>query len=323
MQLSDDWRPSATLDVLKQRAALLQKVRQFFAKHDVLEVDTPVLSRFGVSDLHLENLTCQLSSFPQRDFHLQTSPEYAMKRLLAAHGQSIYQLGKVFRDDAVGRHHNPEFTLLEWYRIDFSMDQLIAEVLELLALVLGERPVIRLSYQQAFEQFLQINPLQASVVELQICLSRYAHISDLVARENDRDTLLQLAMSIVIEPLFDKKAITVVHSFPASQAALAELNENDARVAHRFEVYAGGIELANGYQELTDAKQQQARFDQDNRLRNQHNKPQKPADFRLVQALESGLPGCAGVALGFDRLFMLAENLDDIRQALPFSITCA
>ncbi|WP_417686616.1 elongation factor P--(R)-beta-lysine ligase [Pseudidiomarina gelatinasegens] len=323
MQLSDDWRPSATLDVLKQRAALLQKIRQFFAKHDVLEVDTPILSRFGVSDLHLENLSCQLSNFPQRDFHLQTSPEYAMKRLLAAHGQSIYQLGKVFRDDAVGRHHNPEFTLLEWYRINFSMDQLITEVLELLVLVLGERPVMRLSYQQVFEQYLQINPLQASIIELQKCLSRYSHISDLVAREIDRDTLLQLAMSIVIEPLFDKKAITVVHSFPASQAALAELNESDVRVAYRFEVYAGGIELANGYQELTDAKQQQARFDQDNRLRSQHNKPQKPVDFRLVQALESGLPRCAGVALGFDRLFMLAENLDDIRQALPFSITCA
>lgn len=323
MQLSDDWRPSASLDVLQQRAALFRTVREFFFERDVLEVDTPLLSRYGVTDPHIENLTTSVRAFPQQPFYLQSSPEYAMKRLLAAYGQSIYQLGKVFRDDEIGRHHNPEFTMLEWYRVGYSSAELIAEVVMLLRQLLGNLPVIQWSYAEAFQLHLQLDPLTASVGEIQHALCAYPQVSDLAMREFDRDTLLQLAMSVVIEPKFNADAITVIDSFPASQAALAELSEVDDRVAHRFEVYVGGIELANGYQELTDPTQQQQRFTADSLLRKQQEKPVREPDARLLQALIAGLPQCSGVALGFDRLFMLTQKIRDIRQVLPFSITCA
>lgn len=323
MQLSDCWQPSATLATLQQRAALLSAVRGFFAQRNVLEVDTPMLSRFGVTDLHLDNLVTQLTASPQQIFYLQTSPEYAMKRLLAAHKVSIYQLSKVFRDDEVSRHHNPEFTMLEWYRVGFTMNQLIDEVVALLNETLGVLTVDRLSYQQAFLQTIQCDPLSASVKQLQHRLGEFAHIADLAQRETDRDALLQLAMSIIIEPSFNPQRITIIDDFPASQAALAQLSPSDPRVAQRFEVYVGGIELANGYQELTDAALQQQRFTQDNQLRQQQGKPQREADTRLLQALAAGFPQCAGVALGFDRLLMLQQKKQDIAQVLPFSISCA
>lgn len=324
MQLSDDWRPSASLEVLKQRAALLRLVREFFFERDILEVDTPLLGRFGVTDVHLTNLHTSLSHFPEQSFFLQTSPEYAMKRLLAAHGCSIYQLGKVFRDDEVGTHHNPEFTMLEWYRINFSYQSLIDEVIELLHRVLQTPwPVTRYTYAKLFDHYLGIDPLEMSVKELQQQLIKFPHIADLVARETHRDTLLQLAMSVVIEPQLPKHQITVVDSFPASQAALAQLDQNDRRVAHRFEIYAGGLELANGYQELTQASEQQQRFKQDNQERRQQGKPEQAPDSRLLRALENDFPACSGVALGFDRMFMVANKITDIRQAIPFSITCA
>lgn len=323
MQLTDDWQPSASLDVLQQRAALFQTIRNFFQQRCVLEVDTPMLSRFGVTDLHLENLETSLSYFPHQRFQLQTSPEYAMKRLLAAYEQSIYQLGKVFRDDEVGRFHNPEFTMLEWYRVGFTMRDLIDEVICLLHSVLGDLNVQQSTYQALFEKHLNIDPLTVSVENLKTRLIHDERIADLVERETDKDTLLQLAMALVIEPKLDKSQITIVHRFPASQAALAQLDVEDQRVALRFEVYVGGIELANGYQELTDAAQQRVRFDRDNQLRQQFGKSLKPADFRLIDALNSEMPQCAGVALGFDRLLMLATGVSDIRQVLPFSIACA
>lgn len=322
MQLTDNWQPSASLDILRQRAALFQTIRNFFQQRNVLEVDTPILGRFGVTDLHLENLETTLSFFPNQRFQLQTSPEYAMKRLLAAYGQSIYQLGKVFRDDEVGRFHNPEFTMLEWYRINFTMQDLINEVVTLLRDVLGAREVHQTTYQRLFQKYLNLDPLTASIAELQNCLVNDERIADLVKRETDKDTLLQLAMSLVIEPQLKKSDITVVERFPASQAALAELDD-DERVALRFEVYVGGIELANGYQELTHAAHQQLRFNHDNQLRKQFGKNMKLTDFRLLEALDAGMPNCSGVALGFDRLLMLVTGVSDIRQVLPFSITCA
>lgn len=323
MQLSDDWRPSASLEVLRQRAALLSAVREFFAQRKVLEVDTPLMSRFGVTDVHVDNLTTLLQAFPKTTFYLQTSPEYAMKRLLAAYGQSIYQLGKVFRDDEVGRVHNPEFTMLEWYRVGFDQQQLIDEVVTLVQQLIGELPVHQLSYQQAFLTHIGIDPLRSSMDEIRAQLMTHTAIADLAAREDNRDTLLQLAMAVIIEPQFAPHAITIVDSFPASQAALAQLCDDNPLVACRFEVYVGGIELANGYQELKDAATQEQRFRQDNQYRLQHGKPQRPADHRLVAALEHGFPDCSGVALGFDRLLMLRLKKQTIAEVLPFSLTCA
>ena len=323
MQLSEQWYPSASLEVLQQRAALLSAVREFFAQRNVLEVDTPLMSRFGVTDLHVDNLTTQLQAFPQTTFYLQTSPEYAMKRLLAAYGQSIYQLGKVFRDDNVGRFHNPEFTMLEWYRVGFNQQQLIDEVVTLLQSVIGDLPVHQCSYQQAFMQSIGVDPLSATDDELRNCLKTFSEIADLAAREDNRDTLLQLAMAMIVEPQFTAQAITIIDSFPASQAALAQLSDDNPLVARRFEVYVGGIELANGYQELTEAKTQSRRFAQDNQQRSQHGKTQQPSDHRLIAALEHGFPVCSGVALGFDRLLMLQLKKQMIAEVLPFALTCA
>ncbi len=323
MQLTDVWQPSASLEMLQQRAALLRQLREFFYQRDVLEVDTPLLSRFGVTDIHLTNLKTQISLLPQQPFFLQTSPEYAMKRMLAAHQKSIYQLGKVFRDDEIGPRHNPEFTMLEWYRMDFDMDDLMAEVEQLLRLVLGAAEVEHFSYQAAFLHYIDLDPLLASVSDIQQCLQKYDAIAELAQRETDRDTLLQLAMAMVIEPQFPHHKMTFIYDFPASQAALAQLSKADERVAHRFEVYVGGIELANGYQELTDAAEQQQRFTQDQALRAQMGSPEAPADYRLIKALEHGFPQCSGVALGVDRLLMIATKKNHIKQVIPFDITCA
>lgn len=322
-QLTDQWQPSASLAALKQRAALFRTIRAFFETRDVLEVDTPLLSRYGVTDLHLENLVTHISRYPEHTFYLQTSPEYAMKRLLAAYQVSIYQLSKVFRDDEVGRHHNPEFTMLEWYRVGFQMSDLIAEVVTLLETVLGERPIHQFTYQQVFQHYLSIDPLTASVAELQTCLSHYSHVADLAQREQDRDTLLQLALALVIEPQLTPAAITIISHFPTSQAALAQVDPEDPRVALRFEVYVGGVELANGYQELTDVEVQRERFTQDNQLRAHFGKSPKPVDHRLLHALAAGLPECSGVALGVDRLLLLQTKKSEIRQILPFDVTCA
>ncbi|MRJ43120.1 MULTISPECIES: EF-P lysine aminoacylase EpmA [Idiomarina] len=323
MQLSDNWRPSASLELLQQRAALLRQLREFFWQRQVLEVDTPLLSRYGVTDVHLSNLQTEIAVLPNQPFYLQTSPEYAMKRLLAAYGCSIYQLGKVFRDDEVGPRHNPEFTMLEWYRVGFTMAELIAEVVELLLLVLGERMVVQQTYQELFQRYLAVDPLAASVSQLQRALSDYTEVADLAEREDDRDTLLQLAMACVIEPRLNIDAITIVTHFPSSQAALAEIAADDSRVALRFEVYAGGIELANGYQELTQATEQTQRFAIDNQLRLQLGRPQAAADTRLLQALAAGFPNCAGVALGFDRLLMIQSKKANIQSVLPFDLSCA
>ncbi|MGQ4277073.1 EF-P lysine aminoacylase EpmA [Pseudidiomarina sp. E22-M8] len=320
MQRSNAWQPSATLEVVRQRAALLAKVRAFFAARDVLEVDTPVLSHHGVSDVHLENLRTHLAGDPAPYF-LQTSPEYAMKRLLAAGSGSIYQLGKVFRDDEQSPRHNPEFTLLEWYRVDYSAADLMQEIAALLQFTIAAPPTQTVRYQDLFIQQLGVDPLaDDAVVALRQALSKQPGLAELVTRENDRDTLLDLAMATVIEPRLDAATPTFVTEYPASQAALAQINPNDSRVAQRFELFYGGVELVNGYQELTDAAEQQQRFQRDREQRKALSKPDYPEDTRLLAALENGLPECSGVALGFDRLLMIHLNKSHISEVLPFAI---
>lgn len=319
------WRPTATLALLQQRASLLARIRHFFSQRGVLEVDTPTLARAGVTDLHLENFITRFvgpGMAQGLELYLQTSPEFHMKRLLAAGSGPIYQLGKSYRNEESGRLHNPEFTMLEWYRPGFDHHQLMDEMAELLMRVLDCAEPERLTYQAAVQQRLGVCPLTATMTQLKAAALGLG-ADDLVAREADRDTLLQLMFALGVEPAIGQRVPCFVYDFPASQAALARVSPEDPRVAERFEVYFKGIELANGFHELSDAEEQRQRFEQDNRLRLARGLDAKPIDEYLLAALHAGLPDCAGVALGIDRLVMLALGAERLEQVIAFPVNRA
>jgi len=322
--MSTDWQPTASIPQLRQRAALIARIRQFFAQRNVLEVDTPAMSHATVTDVHLHTFQTQFvgPGYAQGSpLFLMTSPEFHMKRLLAAGSGCIYQLGKAFRNEENGRYHNPEFTMLEWYRVGFDHHQLMDEMDDLLQLVLQCGAAERMTYQQAFLTVLGVCPLEGTMAELKSVAARLG-LSDIAEAEEDRDTLLQLLFSIGVEGKIGQQVPAFVYDFPASQAALAKINPNDPRVADRFEVYFKGIELANGFHELDNAQEQLRRFEQDNHKRVEMGLAEQPIDYHLIAALQSGLPECAGVALGVDRLIMLALGCDHIDQvtAFPFPI---
>ncbi|MBT42887.1 MAG: elongation factor P lysine(34) lysyltransferase [Idiomarina sp.] len=319
-----DWRSEASLQTLQQRAELMRQIRQFFYQRNVLEVDTPLLARHGVTDPHLENLTTTLSAGPDGQplkLSLQTSPEYAMKRLLAQYRTSIFQLSHVFRDDEIGRHHNPEFSLVEWYRVGFNLVDLIAEVSELIQYVTDAPPVITYTYQEIFVQCTGWDPLQSEGISaIHRHLKTRSDTRDWMEKETDPDTILQLAFNVLIEPQLPSQTPVAITHFPRSQAALARVCPEDERVSLRFEIYYQGIELANGYDELTDTDEQNRRFVEDNAKRRQLQRAERTADEYLLAALRHGMPPCSGVALGFDRLLMIALNKDQISSVVPFSI---
>jgi len=310
---SPDWQPSASLDALHLRARLYQQLRGFFQQRNVLEVETPLLGQAASTDVHLASLSVDNQQF------LQTSPEFAMKRLLAAGSGAIYQICKSFRQGESGKRHNPEFTMLEWYRPGFDHFQLMDEVAGLLNSLLGERPVRQLSYRSAFVQVFDIDPHLADVSELSALA--YQH-TGYQTDGDDCDTLLELLMSQVIEPQLGLGELTFIYDYPASQCALAKvkIDTQGAQVAERFELYVEGVELANGYHELTDADEQQRRFEADLTERKRRALPDVPADQRLVAALQHGMPVCAGVALGLDRLLMLMAGKGSIRDVIAFPV---
>lgn len=314
------WQPSCSISQLKQRASIINSIRQFFAKRQVLEVDTPAMSHATVTDVHLHTFKTEFIGpgyASGKNLFLMTSPEFHMKRLLAAGSGSIYQINKAFRNEENGRYHNPEFTMLEWYRTGFDHHDLMAEMDELLQQVLGCESCEKITYQQAFLRVLNICPLESTLRQLRDVAATLG-LSDIAESEDNRDTLLQLLFSVGIEPNIGQKMPVMVYDFPASQAALAKINQQDPRVADRFEVYFKGIELANGFHELDDAKEQLARFEQDNQQRVEMGLQPQPIDHHLIAALEAGLPPCAGVALGIDRLIMLAIGADHIDQVTAF-----
>ncbi|EOW6615491.1 elongation factor P--(R)-beta-lysine ligase [Vibrio fluvialis] len=315
-----EWMPTASIEQLKQRAALLRSIRQFFAERDVLEVDTPAMSHATVTDVHLHTFQTEFVGpgyADGRKLHLMTSPEFHMKRLLAAGSGSIYQMGKAFRNEENGRYHNPEFTMLEWYRVGFDHHDLMDEMDALLQMTLQIGSAERMTYQQAFLDVLGVCPLEGSMAELKQAAAKLG-LSDIAEPEQDRDTLLQLLFSMGIEAKIGQHVPAFVYDFPASQAALAKINPNDARVADRFEVYFKGIELANGFHELDNPREQLARFEADNVKRIEMGLTPQPIDYHLIAALEAGLPECAGVALGIDRLIMLALGEDHIDKVTAF-----
>ncbi|TOF78579.1 elongation factor P lysine(34) lysyltransferase [Vibrio parahaemolyticus] len=322
--MQTNWQPTASIEQLRQRATLIATIRQFFAERQVMEVDTPAMSHATVTDIHLHTFQTEFVGPGYADgskLFFMTSPEFHMKRLLAAGSGCIYQINKAFRNEENGRYHNPEFTMLEWYRVGFDHHKLMDEMDDLLQLVLKCGAAQRMTYQQAFIDVLGVCPLEGSMTELKAEASKLG-LSDIAEPEEDRDTLLQLLFSVGVENKIGQDVPAFVYDFPASQAALAKINPQDHRVADRFEVYFKGIELANGFHELDNPKEQLARFKQDNAKRIEMGLKPQPIDYHLISALEAGLPDCAGVALGIDRLIMLALGCDHIDQvtAFPFPI---
>ena len=313
----------------KQRAHILAQIRSFFLALDIIEVETPLLSHATVTDVHLDafstlyNYSAESHCDESTNLYAQTSPEFAMKRLLASGYGCCYQICKAFRHEQQGRYHNPEFTMLEWYRVGFDHFQLMDEVAELLSSVLGCQQVERISYQELFIREVAIDPLMTNRDELIRIISAHDKLSDWIEQEDCLDTLLQFIMAELIEPNIGDNKPCFVYNFPASQASLAKISLKDPRVAERFECYFKGIELANGFHELTDVAQQKLRFEQDNQTRTTLGKIEQDIDQHFISALEHGLPACAGVALGIDRLVMLALTVNKIDQVITFPIVNA
>lgn len=314
-----DWQPSAAIKTLRQRAHLTALTRQFFAERNVLEVETPLLCRYGVTDPYMDLISADNPLLGDDRYYLQSSPEYAMKRLLAAGSGPIYQFAKAFRRGEQSRRHNPEFTMLEWYRPGFDYQQLMAEVNDLLVTVCQQKPASTVSYAALFEQSLGLNPHQSHATELEAIARK--HI-DVQMQSEYRDDWLSLLMSEVIEPNLGFDAPVFVVDYPASQAALAKttLNAEGDLVAQRFELYGRGLELANGYYELTDSTVLAERMHSEQLLRHQWGRETMASDHYLLAAMTAGLPDCAGVALGFDRLMMLAMGCERISDVISFSI---
>lgn len=298
----------------------MARLRDFFAARGVLEVETPLLGAGAATDLHLASLAVRVHAGAEpRTLWLQTSPELHMKRLLAAGSGAIWQLAKAFRDGESGGRHNPEFTLLEWYRPGWDHHRLIDEVEELLAALLGTGRGERLTYRQAFERHAGVDPFAAPLAALQQSARRLG--IDTGELPADRETWLQLLLATAVEPRLGRAGSpTFLLDFPAEQAALARVRPGEPPVAERFEAFVEGVELANGYHELTDPDEQRRRFANDLAARAARGLPAVPADDRLLGALAHGLPDCAGVALGFDRLVMLALGATRIEEVLAFPL---
>ncbi|MGI9202443.1 MAG: EF-P lysine aminoacylase EpmA [Woeseiaceae bacterium] len=312
------WRPNSSPAVATVRAAMLRRARQFFAERKVLEVETPALAAQATMDPNIASIRATVSDQP---VYLGTSPEYHMKRLLAAGYPDIYQVARVFRDRESGRFHLPEFTMAEWYRLGFGLEEMIRESVDFVADMLADRVDAKLAvsvrYTTAFEDALGIDPLSASIGSIAAKLDTDDNLVDVLG--NDRDAWLDLAMATGVAPTFDEKRLTVVHHYPASQAALARRCPDNPAFADRFEIYFGRLELANGFVELTDAGEQKERFQNDQIIRREKNLAMYDIDENFIAALDYGIPPCAGVAIGLDRLLMIACNTDDIHDVTAFT----
>ncbi len=307
------WQPSSDLQVIRERARIYRQIRSFFNTRGCLEVDTPALMLTTTTDAQIASMEV---SGGDRSLYLQTSPEFAMKRLLAAGSGSIFQIAHAFRGGEAGRLHHPEFSLLEWYRVGYDYQQLMDEMeLLITTLSLHQCSFTRISYRDLFGKTLD---LQIDGILLQ---DLRRHCSDRVpgvdSSSLDHQQCLDLLLGSVIAPTM--QGYQFVYDYPISQAALARASKNDATVAERFELFFDGVELANGFSELTDSTEQRSRFEQDNALRLARGLPRLPIDERLLAALESGMEDCAGVALGLDRLLMVLLELDSIDQVLTFT----
>lgn len=315
-----DWRPTAAWPVLAARASLLAAARHWFAARAITEVQTPVLTRAGVTDPSIRSVSASLAASPGRRWYLHTSPEYCMKRLLAAGAPDIYQICPVFRDGERGPNHQPEFTMIEWYRHDFGLEDMLEDTFALLDTLLepslGRLEHEILTYRDVFFAKTGLDPIRTEIEVLRQAASEIADSGGTY----DRDTCIDLLMGMRVSPSLGNGKLTAVTRYPASQAALAELDPADHDVALRFEVFLEGRELANGFVELRDAREQRLRFESDRRKRQCRGEADMSADETLIAALAHGLPPVAGVALGFDRLVMAATGNEDIRCVQSFAV---
>lgn len=328
MRAMTDWRPSASLDILKLRARMLAEIRVFFSERGLLEVETPCLSAAATPDPALASLATRYTGplYPRGQvLYLHTSPEFPMKRLLAAGSGSIYQVCKVFRDGESGRLHNPEFTLVEWYRVGFNHLALMDEVEALARKVLANHVALldtqRLSYREAFERYAGLNPHSARAADFAQAARNHG-IEPPVSLDphGEEDAWRDLLLTHIIEPQLGQGRLGFLYDYPASQASLACVRAGSPPVAERFELYLNGVELANGFHELVDSEEQRTRFQRQLQTRATTGQAAVPLDEKLLEALKQGLPACAGVALGFDRLVMLAAGLKSVQETLAFSI---
>ena len=325
--MNGSWRPAAALQILQRRAAMLTGVRDFFAARQVLEVETPLLSAAAASDPAVESFVTRYTgpgAPAGRPMYLNSSPEFAMKRLLAAGSGPIYQICKAFRQGEAGRYHNPEFTMLEWYRPGFDHHRLMDEVEELARALLpdlagGER----LSYREAFMRHVGIDPATAEQRELAGAAASHGLPGVAGLDGEARDGWLDLLMSHLVQPHLGQGGPCFVFDYPASQAALARLRPGQPPVAERFELFLHGVELANGFHELINGPEQRRRFEADLLRRAAAGQPLLPLDENLLAALSHGLPQCSGVALGLDRLLMLICGVEEIGGVLAFPVARA
>lgn len=310
-----NWQPSAEIALLATRATMLRAARDYFTSVQVLEVETPTLSAAGVTDVHLASIAATTNN--QRRF-LQTSPEYAMKRLLAAGSGDIWQVCRAYRDGESGRWHNPEFTLIEWYRLGIDHHAMMSDVERLVGAMLPASHDFdvaeRMTYREAVQLHAGVDAFDDPTPVLVARLDS-AGIDMPVELRSDRDACLDLIMSTLVGPQLGHDRLCFIYDYPASQAALARIQ---GEVASRFEAYLGGLELANGFHELGDAREQRARFERDLAERSRRGLPAMPIDERFLAALEHGMPDCSGVALGFDRLVMCAVGAKHIDEVLAF-----
>lgn len=315
------WRPASGPQAAASRAALLRRVRQYFRAADVLEVETPALSHSAVSDTQIESLAVADSMVSASPLYLHTSPEFCMKRLLAAGYPDIYSICRVFRDGEAGRLHQPEFTMLEWYRLGMNLGEIIGDTVQLIASVMAdscslEDPVI-VDYFDVIRDACGIDAQAADSGSFADAVNADDALRAAVG--NEKDDWLDLILLTKVMPTLPTNRLTVLRHYPASQAALARICADNEAVADRFEVFLGPVELANGYVELTDASEQEARIARDNENRRRRGRPVRPVDEDLLAALGAGLPQCAGVALGIERLQMLYDKTDDIRDVITFA----
>ena len=326
--MTADWQPVADMRQLRRRAQLLSDIRRFFAECGVLEVETPLLCGATGTDPNLDFFSSQFHHFPQdRTLFLQTSPEFAMKRMLAAGSGSIYQVCKAFRNGEVGRYHNPEFTILEWYRVGFDLKQMMDEVasllLHLLKSVEPNLSVERVTYQQLFIRFTGLDPLNFN----REAYRRFADSQGYGEADNlcgeDHALWLDFLFSHCVQNNMSNDAICLVYGYPAIHSSLARVHPKDSRVAERFEVFTKGIELGNGFFELSDADEQEMRFDREIKYRGAHGLVEVAKDQLFLDALKAGLPDCSGVAIGLDRLLMIVSGCKSIEQVLAFPIANA
>ena len=316
--MASKWQPAASREMLIKRARLLEKLREFMAKHGVLEVETPILINAAVSDLHIDSFETVFQNPDGRNnqkLFLHTSPEYAMKRLLASGCGPIYQICHVFRNNEIGKQHNPEFTMLEWYRPGYDHHQLMDELDELMQ-VLNFKPAQKKTYADVFKEVTGINPHTAKPADLQKKASDYGFTT----QAEEKSVLLDFIFSHRISDNLGHDCPTMIYDFPESQSALARIRNSDPPVAERFELFINGLEIANGFHELCDPDEQEQRFVQDSLQRKKSGKPEISIDKKFIAALKHGLPPCSGVAVGTDRLLMAMNHCKDINDVITFPV---